>query len=362
MNLNKEISLNPAAFFQWWGEGLMAWLPDNLWDWLFDRAEDVLLKVDSERLHLYQRQSGQEQLLATIALSELADGYSKLLQKYPELEKGRFILCLNNQQAIQKVVLLPAAVKDNLAQVMAYELDKYTPFNSEQVYFSTQIISQAADGQLEVLLVLTPRPILDELLQILTAAKIQVDQVLHENKRVEPVGYNLLPADQQRQKNRFSRMLIIGLSVMASLLLMALLLFPVVTGQNQVDELKRKISALSQQTQQVQWQHRQMDQLQAQAEQIVELKQAQPFLNPILNELTRLLPDNTWLSHFKFQQGKIQIQGQSGTASSLIETLENSLLFENVRFVSPLTQDKRTGLERFRISMEVVGKGEHYGE
>ncbi len=340
----------------------MAWLPERLWTWLFDRTADVLLKIDADRVHFYQRQAGQEQSLATIELSELADEYPKLLQKYPELEKGRLILCLNDRQAIQKIVLLPAAVKDKLAQVMAYELDKYTPFNAEQVYFSAQISSQASDGQLPVLLVLTPRSILDELLQTLAAAQIQIDQVRHQNQSVESLDYNLLPADKQRQRNRFSRLLIIALAVISSLLLAALLLMPVVTGQNQVDELTRQINALAQQTLQVQQQHRQMDQLLDQTEQLVELKQAQPFLNRVLNELTRLLPDNTWLSHFKFKQGKIQIQGQSGAASSLIETLENSPLFENVRFVSPLTQDKRTGLERFRISMEIGDKGQSYAE
>ena len=360
MNLNKEIQLNPSAFFRWWGDGLKAWLPDNLWDWLFDRAQDVLLKMDTEHLSLYRRQSGQEALLATIALSDVASEYPRLLQKYPELEKGRFILCLNKQQAIQKTVVLPAAVKDNLAQVMAYELDKYTPFTAEQVYFSAPVISPAGDKQLEVLLVLTPRLTLDELIEKLDAAHIQVDRVVHEETVSDNVDYHLLPAEKQRRKNRVTRWLIIALSTLSALLLMALLIMPVVIGQNQVDDLRRQIKSLSQQTQQVQLQQLQMDRLLEQTEQAVERKQAQPFLNRILNELTQLLPDNTWLRHFKFQQGKIQIQGQSGAASSLIETLENSPLFKNVRFISPLTQDKRTGLERFRISMDVVGKDEQH--
>ncbi|MFK5948781.1 MAG: fimbrial assembly protein, partial [Methylococcales bacterium] len=52
------------------------------------------------------------------------------------------------------------------------------------------------------------------------------------------------------------------------------------------------------------------------------------------------------------------IQGQSPTASALISVIEASVLFSNARFVSPLTQDKKTGMERFQISMDVNGKGD----
>ncbi len=362
MNLNKEIRLNPTAFFQWWGKGLKAWLPENLWDWLFDRAEDIILTLDSEQLQLYRHQDGRQQWLATMALSDLADEYARLVQKYPELEKGRFILRLNNDQAIQKIIQLPSAVQNNLAQVMNYELDKHTPFTAEQVYFSTQSVSQPGDDPLKVLLVLTPRATLDRLIKALDAAKIPLDRVEHENKLIPESDYNLLPAEKQRQKNRLTRLLIISLTGLSGLLLAALLIMPMTAGKNQVDDLRRKIKSLEQQTRQVQQQQLEMDRLLEQSEQVVSLKQGQPFLNEMLNELTRLLPDNTWLSHFKFQQGKIQIQGQSASASSLIEVLESSPLFSNVRFISPLTQDKRTGLERFRISAEVVDKDESDAE
>ncbi len=362
MNLNKEIQLNPKAFFRWWGEGLMAWLSDKLWDWLFDRAEDVVLKMDTDQLRVYQHRAGQESLLAAIALSDLDDEYAKLLQRYPQLEKGRFILHLNNQQAIQKIIVLPSAVKDNLTQVLRYELDKYTPFSAEQVYLSTQVLSQPGDEQLKVLLVLTPRETLDALMSKLAATRIQLDRVEHENKLVQKVDYNLLPEEKQRHKNRLVRMLALSLVILSGLFLIGLLVMPVITGKNQVDEIRQKIRALGLETEQVQQQQLAMDRLLEQSEQIVSLKQTQPFLNEILNELTRLLPDNTWLRHFKFQQGKIQIQGQSSAASSLIEVLESSPLFENVRFISPLTQDKRTGQERFRISAEVVGKDENNGK
>ena len=48
------------------------------------------------------------------------------------------------------------------------------------------------------------------------------------------------------------------------------------------------------------------------------------------------------------------MQGQSPAASALIGALESSGLFENVRFTSPVTQDRRSGLERFHITAQIV--------
>jgi general secretion pathway protein L len=53
----------------------------------------------------------------------------------------------------------------------------------------------------------------------------------------------------------------------------------------------------------------------------------------------------------------LQIQGESPAASGLIAVLEDSALFSNAKFVSPVTQDTTTGLERFQITVDVVKAG-----
>jgi general secretion pathway protein L len=76
-----------------------------------------------------------------------------------------------------------------------------------------------------------------------------------------------------------------------------------------------------------------------------------------MNILSQLLPNDTWLTHLKYINNKLNIQGQSPSASALIGVMEASSLFSNARFVSPLTQDKKTGFERFQISVEVKALG-----
>lgn len=354
MNLNKEIQFDLKAFFRWWGQGLLAWIPENITSRLFGQAETVVLQAEPEKLVIYRFKAGKKQRLAELGLNHLAQQYADLKQKFPELDKARFVLSLNSGQALEKELILPAAVKPNLMQVIQFELDKYTPFSSEQVYFTAQLLRQETPGTITVLLALTPRSSFDTLYSQIIVADIPVDWVECDYHPDTGYRYNLLPVDKQRTKNRFMRGLVGGLGVMTGLLALGLFILPVLVGEGQVEALRQQLKPLQRKVEKIQLQQQEIDRLLAETQKLVGLKQSIPTLNEILFHLTHLLPDNTWLTHFKLQNDSIQIQGQSGTASNLIEILESSPVFENVRFISPLTQDKRTGKERFQISAQVT--------
>jgi len=83
-------------------------------------------------------------------------------------------------------------------------------------------------------------------------------------------------------------------------------------------------------------------------------KNAAPPVIEMLNTLSALIKDNTWLSYAQYSDGHLQIQGESPAASALIGVLEDSELFADARFVSPVTQDKASGQERFQITVDVT--------
>ena len=72
----------------------------------------------------------------------------------------------------------------------------------------------------------------------------------------------------------------------------------------------------------------------------------------ILAELTRILPENTYLDRLSMNEGTTQMQGKSGNAQSLIELINNSPFFENASFRGPTRLDNRSGKEIFDLSAE----------
>jgi Tfp pilus assembly protein PilN len=76
----------------------------------------------------------------------------------------------------------------------------------------------------------------------------------------------------------------------------------------------------------------------------------------LLKELTALIPDDTYLSDYKFKEGKVEISGLSPSASRLLSILEASPLFGGAQFSSSIVSQGKT-LERFKIRVDVEGAG-----
>jgi general secretion pathway protein L len=55
----------------------------------------------------------------------------------------------------------------------------------------------------------------------------------------------------------------------------------------------------------------------------------------VLDELTKTVPTNAYLSNLRYRGGVVEIQGSAENASGLIPLLERSPIFENVGFNAP---------------------------
>ena len=83
-------------------------------------------------------------------------------------------------------------------------------------------------------------------------------------------------------------------------------------------------------------------------------KTRQPLVVQVLDELTRLIPDQAHLLQLELREKTVELHGFASTASDLIGLLEQSPLFKAPQFRSPVTQDRRSGAERFHISVELA--------
>jgi len=74
-----------------------------------------------------------------------------------------------------------------------------------------------------------------------------------------------------------------------------------------------------------------------------------------IEELTLIMPMDGWLSDFSYKvsDNKIKLSGYAVSASNLIPIFEESKLFENVKFTTSITTDRKSEKEKFRIEMTV---------
>ena len=355
LKLDTRIDLDIGKFFRWWGGELAFLVPENLRKLLGTRRAQLVLRKLEDGLDADYSDEAGVQNLGSFSLDE--EGVRKrevLFQERPELAEAELLLLLRPEQSLHKFIKLPAAAEENLNQVVAFEMDRLTPFKADQVYFAVRVLERLPETrQIRVGLVLAPRQKLDPILDELRAFGWMPERV-DVGLTASGQGHDLLPEKYRRARSKAPQIITAVSAVIFVLLLAAALLGPVSMHESIEQELQQEVKVAGKVASEV-------ESLKAEAEKMVHengflmrKKTEEPVMVDMLEELTKVIPDQTWLNGLQYRERKLVIQGQSPAASSLIGQLEASPYFKNVSFVSPVTKDVASGQERFQIASEVV--------
>ena len=359
LNLNSTIDLNFKQFFRWWKRELSFLLPEKIKQIISDKQGLIIISPKGGQLVITLNYQGQIEPLVTVDRGQKEFALQSLFEKDERLAKAIVILRLSEHDALQKELGLPLAAKENLNQVVAYELDRYTPFKAEQVYFAVKLVAGVNEpGQIKVIMILTTRELLDGLYEDVKALGVSPEFVDYEglpNSFEDPdYNYDLLPENLRQKTAKLPQLIHYSLITLTCLLLVAVIAMPVLFEYQTVNLLRSKAESLEKDAKKVKAMQSSIDAVIDETNQLIKEKNATPEVIEMLNTLSSLIKDDTWLSYLQYSDGHVQIQGESPAASTLIAVLEESPLFINARFASPVTQDRISKLERFQITVDVA--------
>lgn len=359
LNLNKNVTLEIKPFLRWWARELAFLVPTKIRRFFHASQTAIIIYANNEQFELSYELGGEQQLLAAIARDDLQNDTIKKLLSQERLKNALIILRLSSADALVKNLNLPLVAQANIEQVVRYELDRYTPFKAEQVYFATRVERiDSETAQLAVQLLFSPKKILETLYNDcktmgVTPSIVDVENSPNDLQNLHST-YNLLPLHLQPKVKNTARFLTGGLLTLLFLLSFASLILPVWLEYQGVQEFEAKIAKIEKEVKAVKNLQAEMEALREEAQLLIDEKTATPPVVGILNEISALMKDDSWLSYLQYSDGQIQLQGESQAASNLLADLEASDYFANVSFASPVTQDKASGLERFQITAKVT--------
>jgi general secretion pathway protein L len=233
-------------------------------------------------------------------------------------------------------------------------MDRETPFTVDEVYWSHRIAGRDRQRQqMTVRLLLMPRARLAALLGALAAAGLRP-------KRAEIVGGPdegcCLPLDTdggQRHSEPRRRWLLWPAAALCAGLAVLMAVLPFVRQANALAEVNREIAADRPVAAEAEGLRREIDRL-ASAANVVESerdKAGRPL--GTLATLTRLVPDDTYLTELQQQQRKMSVSGRSAAASRLIAALATGNELRDPAFAAPVTRAEGSRPEIFTITVEI---------
>jgi general secretion pathway protein L len=348
-----------AAFWRWW-KGEIARLVPERFSMLRGGGSAPMIALDGDDVVLASPPAGGGEARAVLAA--LDDARRKaavraLLERAGET-RGRARLALGHGEALMRKVTMPAATEENLRQVLAFEMDRLTPFKADEVYFDYRVLSRdAATGQILVQLAVARREVVDARAQKLRALGANVQGVAVRDEAGHGAALDLMPREQRGETGSSTeRMVQYGLIGACVLLLLAALVFPVYQKRETFMALDPVVNKARQEAEAADAIGRALERQVADYNFLLTRKHANAPALAFVEDISRLLPDNTWVTSLEIKPvGKVrevQVIGETVSSSKLIEILESSTLIQNAAPRGTVTRGSQPGSERFMIVAE----------
>ena len=162
---------------------------------------------------------------------------------------------------------------------------------------------------------------------------------------------NLIPADLQPKRKKVNIKLTLAMAATVVLLLAGWFANKTVYTNKTLTTLDGQLNEIKGQVASLEKIDLEYDSLKQYVDILNTIRNQYPDKLPVLGELTRSLPRDTWLTHIKFKQREVEVKGFSPVASKLIPLLEQSKTFIKTGFVGTIISESAG--EKFTIRAEL---------
>lgn len=265
--------------------------------------------------------------------------------------RAELVFCAD--RFIFRTLELPERAVEFLSDIMRAQIDRLTPWQAQDVAFGWTAPVAASPGRISMTVSATPRTSIAPYLSVLEDLGVQSTSVFaapNTREAKSPIkvldhkGPNVL--DLKHLRSAMAAVLVIcGLS---SIVALSLDHFLGAEFQSQRQDIARQIAA-----------RRVLllsggPSVKPTAQQLLEQRKREtPSSVMVLEALSRILPDHTYVTELRIEGEKLQIIGVTRDAPSLIPLIEQSRQFTEATFFAPTTSSAGDVGERFHIEAKI---------
>ncbi|MHB8723966.1 MAG: PilN domain-containing protein [Casimicrobiaceae bacterium] len=364
--------LGLAGFGRWWAHELWTFVPAPVRGSFERRRARPVLAFDGKVATLWRPQvNGRLQMVeaAKIPLdggdgTVVAAGRTALAAVgRPAAAATQVIVALPPRAVLRKSLTLPAAIEADLRPALAYDLDRHTPFKADDLYFDAVVVDRDATGNtLTADLVAARRALVDPMLRHAESFGAVVTAVVAEPpERAATSRVNLLPDELRAAMPAWTRWQVIVPAVLLVVLAAAALVLPLWQKRQEAIALNRVSEAARHRAEASDALRTELERKTGDYNFALQRKYEYPGTVQVLDDVTRILPDDTWLTQLEFHTGRgkdamrtIVLRGESANAGRLVALLQDSKLFTQAAPRSPTTKIQPGPGEIFDVGAQVV--------
>ena len=321
--------------------------------------ESLLLEINRDEFRVSEINAELLSIKRELSTESNNDSAEQLkdLFKNESDKKGELALDIHisESEVLTKHISLPASTEENLYEVIQYEMDRYTPFNKDDVYFDYRVEDRVKDKELiKVLLIVVRKEVLLPVVHAIENSGLHLQRIdVINSKHPEQSLQNtkLLRSHNDLGNSQKSSIKWLAAATIGLLLLTAIT--PLIINYMHISKLTSELEGLEKTVQKVKQLQSEYTKMQDQVGYLVNIKQKNPSIIELLNLLTSSIPDHTYVQRLSLEGGLLSIQGASASASGLIPIIDKIGMFDDIRFAAPVTQSGADGLERYSITAQI---------
>lgn len=341
-NINKI-----QQFLKWWKTGLTYFIPNEWKEYIWPTPDKIYVSTEGEDilLSLISQSKRHESEEKRFRISDKLNIEKTLTKWTSSNQKYIFYGLIQKPDVLTRPIVLPTNATTNINEILSFELERKTPFKKTQVYYDYFLTDDINESQINITLFISTREKVKPFLSTLKDIGIKLNILTHDPK----LPINLLASESDTIKpSQYDRHLTFTGIVFLICCLTALYI-PLFKMDKDIQTLKTKLVQLKKEAIILAEEENLLKSNEHKQNFLAQKKKQQIDELLIIKTLTELLPEDTYLTRYIHKQGELQLQGESSSASELIEKIENSEHFYNTQFRSAITKNSKNNKERFHI-------------
>ena len=347
-----------SDLFNWWGRELSGLVPSG---WRFSRGgrgPATVISLGKSKLEVIEDRGRGVRVLATIDRGAEPWGPASLSVLDGLSVRPPVGLRVPLDTCFVRTLDIPAAARADALALATLDLERATPFRRPEVMSAVYVDATAKPirGRIVLRQLVLKRAVVEDISAGLDARGLAVTRIdcwNGERTAALPLDFLLGDVDRTVAAGVGSSWLSRALALVTVASLAAALALVLIKHENALAVIGQETAAARSTASEIGQRIATSEAALAAADRLGVWRQSRPLGVEILAEVTRLLPDGTYLTEFNLDGDQLDLTGFATSAAPLLEAFERSGLFKDARFTTPFRLEPREDRERFSMRVRL---------